>query len=62
MFVCLCNPFNDKKVKEHLGNQDGKARVADVYSACSGGEKPNCCQCLETLKDMVRSHNETAAV
>lgn len=58
MYVCLCNPFSDKKVSKHLeGQGDKKARVADVYSNCSGGETPNCCQCLETLKDMVKTHN-----
>lgn len=62
MFVCLCNPFSDKKVQKHLQGAGGPARVSDVYTACSGGEKPNCCQCLETLKEIVGSHNETVGV
>ncbi|GJL85176.1 MAG: hypothetical protein DHS20C02_09510 [Micavibrio sp.] len=61
MYICLCHPFSDKKVQEHLENQDGTARVADVYEACSGGEKPNCCSCMETLKDIVKTHNSAAA-
>lgn len=61
MFVCLCNPFSDKKVKAHLESQ-GSSTVSKTYSACSGGESPNCCQCLETLKDIVKDHNKTAAV
>ncbi|MAI61461.1 MAG: hypothetical protein CBB87_03120 [Micavibrio sp. TMED27] len=61
MFICLCNPFNDKKVSAHLSNSGGRARVGDVYRACSDGENPNCCQCLETLKNIVKNHNETIA-
>jgi len=60
MFVCLCHPFSDKKVKEHLDTH-GRSTVAKTYSACSGGENPNCCQCLETLKDIVKTHNANAA-
>jgi len=58
MYVCLCHPFSDKKVVEHLkAKNGGKTTVSDVYGACSGGEKPNCCQCLETLKGIVKNHN-----
>ncbi|MCB9983358.1 MAG: hypothetical protein H6861_06770 [Rhodospirillales bacterium] len=59
MFVCLCHPFNDKKVKDHLTDHGKRARVGDTYRACSGGENPECCQCLSTLKDIVKDHNET---
>ena len=59
MMVCLCHPFSDKKVKEHLTTQNGRARVSDVYKCCSGGESPQCCTCLETLKDIVKTHNST---
>jgi len=59
MFICLCHPFSDKKVKEHLEQSGGKCRVGDVYKACSDGENPNCCQCLETLKDIVKTHNKS---
>ncbi|MGZ9097263.1 MAG: (2Fe-2S)-binding protein [Micavibrio sp.] len=64
MFVCSCNPFNDKAVKECLSKAgDGKSvRVADVYRACSGGAKPQCGSCLPTLKAMVTDHNNAAAV
>lgn len=61
MFVCLCHPFSDKKVKAHL-DENGRSTVSKTYSACTGGEKPNCCQCLETLKDIVKDHNKTATV
>ena len=56
MMVCLCHPFSDKKVREHLSAKDGaKCGMSEVYSTCSGGNKPQCCTCLETLKDMVKT-------
>lgn len=61
MYICMCNPFSDKKVREHLNSTNGTARVADVYSCCSNGEKPRCCSCIQTLKDIVQNHNNTVA-
>jgi bacterioferritin-associated ferredoxin len=61
MMICLCNPFSDKKVREHL-DKGGCCKVSSVYSACSGGEKPQCCTCLATLKDMVKAHTGSTAV
>jgi|GEM_PF-614722 bacterioferritin-associated ferredoxin len=63
MYVCSCNPFNDKAVKQYLtecGEQ--KARCGDVYRACSGGASPNCGRCGPTLKEMVREHNNALTV
>ncbi len=57
MMVCLCHPFSDKKVHAHLQQKDGKSSVAEVYSVCSDGQTPQCCSCLETLKDIVKTHN-----
>lgn len=58
MMLCLCHPFSDRKVREHLGAKSGgTSTVAEVYRTCSGGNKPQCCTCLETLKDMVKAHN-----
>lgn len=58
MIVCLCNPFSDKKVKAHLESSGPKkARVAEVYEICSDGQSPQCCTCLDTIKDMVKAHN-----
>lgn len=58
MMVCLCHPFSDKKVRQHLSEKGCcKSSVAEVYGACSDGQKPQCCTCLETLKDMVKTHN-----
>lgn|GEM_PF-1236608 len=59
MYVCLCHPFSDKKVKKHLSETSGRTSVSEIYSSCSGGETPHCCQCLETVKDFVRSHNKS---
>lgn len=61
MYICLCHPFSDKKVREHLSTTQGKATVSNVYGACSNGEKPECCSCLQSLKDMVKTHNRTLA-
>jgi bacterioferritin-associated ferredoxin len=57
MMVCLCHPFSDKKVREHLGAKSCASTVSETYGVCSGGNKPQCCTCLETLKDMVKTHN-----
>lgn len=63
MYVCCCNPFSDKKVKECLDKAGDKSvRVAEIYRACSGGAKPQCGSCLPTLKNMVTEHNNAAAV
>lgn len=61
MILCLCHPFSDKKAKAHMDTKADRCSVGEVYKSCSGGEKPNCCQCLETLKDMVKTHNGTIA-
>ncbi len=62
MYVCLCNPFTDKDVAKHLDQNIGKARVKDVYAACSGGENMNCGTCACTLKDIVDTHNNTITI
>jgi bacterioferritin-associated ferredoxin len=61
MMVCLCHPFSDKKVRQHLSCKSGSTSVSETYGACSGGNKPQCCTCLETVKDMVKAHNRTIA-
>lgn len=58
MILCVCHAFSDKKAKAHMSEKGGRCKVSEVYSACSGGQSPNCCQCLETLKDMVKAHNQ----
>lgn len=60
MKICLCHPFSDKDATAYMNGRDGGCRVGEVYKACSGGETPNCCRCIETLKDLVRTHNSRA--
>ena len=62
MYICICNPFSDKDVKEFLAKQEGPAAVKEVYRSCSGGESPCCGTCIPTLRDMVREHNNRVAV
>ncbi len=62
MYVCICNPFTDKAVNAQLEQISGKAKVSDVYAACSGGEKMNCGTCACELKKMVDTHNNTLTI
>ena len=62
MYMCSCNPFTDGDVKEFLDEKDGKTSMCEVYTACSGGEKPQCCTCLPRLKEVVRGHNANVTV
>jgi bacterioferritin-associated ferredoxin len=62
MYVCHCNPFTDHDLRDCLGKTEGRASVAKVYRACSGGNNPNCGTCLATVKEMVRAHNAAVAV
>ena len=62
MYICNCNPFNDKTVRKYLEKQNGKVTVAAAYRECSGGERPQCGTCLDTLKGMVREHNSKVTV
>lgn len=59
MMVCLCHPFSDKKIRQHLSCKSEGSTVSETYSACTEGEKPKCCTCLETVKEMVKAHNRT---
>lgn len=58
MQICLCNSFNDEKVKEHLAGQKGPVKLCEVYRACSGGKKPDCGGCAEPLKAIIQAHNK----
>lgn len=62
MYVCICNPFTDSHVREHLGTLDNVTRIKDVYESCSGGKAMNCGTCACELKKMVDDHNGTIAV
>lgn len=62
MYICLCNPFNDRTVKDFLSDTEEKVTVGQVYKGCSGGQSPDCCTCLDELKQIVRDHNNKVTV
>lgn len=62
MYVCICNPFTDKDVKNALENPDVRNTPAQVYKCCSGGERPNCGNCLCEIKDMIVEYQSTIGV
>jgi len=62
MYICICNPFTDKDVTNHLGTSNTKTSVKQVYAACSGGEKMNCGTCACDLKSMVDQHNNALTI
>lgn len=62
MYICLCNPFSDRDVKDYLTqNPDTRASVGKVYRACTSGESPRCCTCIQTLKEMLSDHTKAEA-
>lgn len=50
MFVCLCNGFTERQVRECL--EDGARSVAGVYR-CLG--KPQCGKCIGHVREMVEA-------
>lgn len=54
MFVCLCNGFTERQVRECL--QDGARSVAGVYR-CLG--KPQCGKCIGHVREMVEAGCQT---
>lgn len=70
MIICLCNPendkgdrFNEKAVERFLTDKKGIiVRVKEIYTACTGGRKPQCGSCLCMLKDIAQSHNNGANI
>lgn len=62
MYVCVCNPFNDATVKDRLETARGQnITPGRLYQACSGGKKPQCCQCIDTLKAMIAGRQNAPA-
>ncbi|MGN7438719.1 MAG: (2Fe-2S)-binding protein [Alcanivorax sp.] len=62
MYVCICNPFTDEDVQQHLDERCCKSTVEDTYTACSGGESMNCCSCMPAIKKMVDTHNNKLTI
>lgn len=50
MFVCLCNGFTERQVRECLGKN--ACSVASVYR-CLG--KPQCGKCIGHVREMVQT-------
>tara|TARA_R110001592_G_scaffold20926_9_gene84627 strand:+ start:12687 stop:12929 length:243 start_codon:yes stop_codon:yes gene_type:complete len=62
MYVCICNPFTDQDVDQHLQSQCCKTTVNATYTACTDGESMNCCSCAPLLKKMVDTHNNALTI
>ncbi len=62
MYVCMCNPFTDKDVSNHLLTLGCKTTLGKTYQACSGGAKMNCGSCSCELKKMVDTHNNALTI
>ena len=62
MYVCMCNPFTDKDVKNALENPCVPNTTAQIYKACSGGNGPNCGSCMCTIKSMIVDHQSALGV
>lgn len=58
MYICLCNPFTDKDLDGALNDESVKNKTADVYKACTGGEKPCCGTCICEINDRIKEHND----
>lgn len=58
MYICMCNPFTDKDLSNALKDGSAPKKTADLYKACSGGEKPNCGTCLCEIRERLDAHND----
>ncbi|MCA9672148.1 MAG: (2Fe-2S)-binding protein [Myxococcales bacterium] len=54
MYVCLCNGFTDKDVRECANR--GADRVSQVYRSL--GHRPRCCKCVKTIRETLDEHRE----
>jgi bacterioferritin-associated ferredoxin len=50
MYVCLCNAFTDRHVREAASSGDGSAR--SIYRAL--GCAPKCGRCKPTVEEILR--------
>lgn len=62
MYICICNPFSDRDVRDFLDQTDNKVTLKTAYRACSGGEDMNCGSCACELKRMVDHHNNAITI
>ncbi len=49
MYVCICNAFTDKAVKDSIAKRPC-ASWKEIYNDCAKGEKPQCGKCVDTIK------------
>lgn len=52
MHVCLCNNFNEAKVREVVHDHPEAKQVKDIYRICADKQKPQCGKCLLTIKEL----------
>lgn len=52
MHVCICNNFNEAKVREVVSDHPEAKQVKDIYRICANKRKPDCGKCLLTIKDI----------
>lgn len=57
MYICMCNPFTDKDLDGALKNEAICNKASALYKACSGGENPNCGNCICEIKGRIDAHN-----
>jgi bacterioferritin-associated ferredoxin len=62
MHVCICNDFNEAKVREVVSAHPEAKQVKDIYSICANKQKPNCGKCLLTVKEIRDEIRTPAAV
>ncbi len=58
MYVCICNAFTDRQVKQHL--KEGAKSAACVFRA--RGCAPQCGKCVPTLREIVNEHLGSAPI
>ena len=60
MYICMCNPFTDKDLNNALNDEKVRNKAASLYKTCSGGEKPNCGNCICEINERIDAHNHNA--
>jgi bacterioferritin-associated ferredoxin len=60
MFVCICNAFNEKRVKDVMAANPDMTKTKEIYGCCANGAEPPCGKCLPVIKDMLNKKHDTA--
>ncbi|MCW9034657.1 MAG: (2Fe-2S)-binding protein [Rhodospirillales bacterium] len=56
MYVCICNGFTDRDVKNAI-KKDGACSVSCVHKSCQS--KPNCGKCSDTIQEIIREETRS---